>query len=71
MLCIQENIIQPQTDVTSKAYHTNIKKGTENVRHKNMSGIVYYIHMYIWISFQWVPSLNLDIVSMGDKTLVM
>ena len=58
MLCIQENIFQPQTDVTSKAYHTNIKSGSENVRHK---------HTYRYCVLY--PSVYLDIISVGALSI--
>ena len=60
MPCFQENIIQMQTELTSKSYHTDIKSGSENVRHKHMyRGCVLYPSVYLdgismgGISFQW------------------
>ena len=54
MLCFQENIIQTQTEITSKSYQTNIKSGSENVRNKHM-----YRDCVLY------PSVYLDIISMG------
>ena len=57
MLCFQEDIIQTQTEITSKSYHTNIKSGSENKRHK---------HMYRDCVLN--PSVYLDIISMGGMS---
>ena len=54
VLCFQENIIQMQTEITSISYYTNIKSGSENVRHKHM-----YMDCVLY------PSVYLDIISMG------